>query len=963
MRYGVVVYRRTWGSMQDVAPALVWALSELGHDAKLLFDSFEPGRKHIVLIPQTIEHGGARPPAGSILYNMEQMTPDSAWGNYGDPQKLRGLFGGHETWDYSETNQGRLAALGLPAKLAPFGWAPLHGAFDECEDNLYDVCFFGSKSPRRVSLLQELRALGLRVADGDAFGERRNEIARRSAVLLNVRYYRPDNALESVRLLPALARGNVIVCEESPDPLAKTLAPAVSFASYGNLAAEVRRLVMNPAERKQRREAAKRILPPLRYDRLLEPVVKSERPRMKFIVSILALPGIPTRCFEEAQDALHEGLLALGHESRKENTVGRTYPQGGTIILLGWNLLPHRNLLPPPPRTIFYQMEQLAVEDRPLDQESLRLLRTYRVWDYTKENVELLRRHGILATYVPLGSSPTWRTFEDKEESIDIVFAGALSPRRRSLLGTLRARGLSILTLENAWGKERDDIYQSAKIILNVGYWEKGVFAKARIFPPLYGGKVVVSEAGRDPEEEKDYAGAVAFARYDDIFPTLQRLLADPGERARRKEEGKRLLRERPMSLYLAPALSTLKTVVLINNRDRLTTTRAMVEDVVRMGGTPIVLDNDSSYPPLLAWYKNAPCEIVRLGRNLGSRAPWLSKAVETYAREGNYVVTDSDLDLSEVPSDALYRLQAALDRAPWATKTALSLRTDDLPPECLTVVWKNEHSYWERLDPQHNAYLADTDTTFALYRSANPFETAGHSVPYPTGSPFYTGMRLAPPYAARHLPWYQYEDSLSEEDRYYRDHASRETYFSTSSPVPGKKGDGELFHWALADRRDNEGRGPLLERITREAMGALRVADLGTGNGATLRALLLAKPSVAYACDMMPLPIVPEIERRFPSSSITVVSADLRTSAPLSSIDVMVIDTRLTCADVYAVLERHAPSARKVLILGTSKYETVGEDGTAGGVWHAVSGFCTAKRWRVLFRETAGIGMAGISR
>ncbi len=950
--------------MQDVAPALVWALSELGHDAKILFDSFEPDRKHIVLIPQTMQHGGVRPPPRSILYNMEQMTPDSAWGDFGNPEKIRSLFGGQETWDYSTTNMERLASVGLPATLAPFGWAPLHGAFDDCEDNLHDVCFFGSKSPRRVALLQELRRMGLRVADGEAFGERRNEIARRSAVLLNVRYYRPDNPLESVRLLPALARGNVIVCEESPDPLRDVLAPAVSFQRYENLAQEVFRLVSHPAERAARREAAKRLLPPLRYDRLLEPVVGkvARKSSMKFIISILAIPGIPWRCFEEAQDAIHEGLLALGHESRKENTVGRTYPQDGTIILLGWNLLPHRNLTPPPPRTIFYQMEQLAVEDRPLDQESLRLLRTYRIWDYSQVNVELLKKHGIRATFVPLGSAPTWRTYDDKEETIDIVFAGALSPRRRSLLDHLRARGVQLVTLDGTWGKERDDIYQSAKLILNIGYWENGVFAKARAFPLLAGGKVVVSESGRDQAEESEYASAVAFAPYDQIVATIERLLKDPGERARRKEEGRRLLRERPMSRFLAPALGTLGTVILINNRDRLSTTRAMVEDVVRMGGTPIVLDNDSSYPPLLDWYKNAPCEIVRLGRNIGSRAPWLSQAVETYAPGGRYVVTDSDLDLSEVPSDALSRMEALLDRLPWATKIALSLRTDDLPPECHAIVWKNEHSYWEKLDQAANAYFADTDTTFALYRSTNPF--SNHiPAPYPTGSPFYTGMRLAPPYAARHLPWYQYEDSLSDEDRYYRDHASRETYFSTSSPVPGKKGDGELVHWSLSDRQTNPDRGPLLERITRETMGAHRVADLGTGHGVTLRALLLAKPMEAFACDMMPLPIVGDIRARSPASAITIVSGDLRTSAPLSSIDVMVVDTRLTCADIYAVLERHAPSARKVLILGTSKYETVGEDGSPGGVWHAVSGFCTAKRWRVLFRETAGIGMVGISR
>lgn len=955
--------------MEDVAPALVWALQELGHDAKLLFDTFEDGRKHIVLVPQMVEHGAPRPPAGSILYNMEQMTPDSVWSGRCNPDQVRAVFQGYEVWDYSPTNITRLAEMGISAKLASFGWAPCHGEFQDREPDLAAECsFFGSRSPRRVAVLDELKRQGLRVADGEAYGTRRNDIASRAAVLLNLRYYKPENPLESVRLLPALARGNVIVCEESPDPLQKELEGAVSFVSYQNLAAEVMRLAGNAEERKTRREAVKKILPALRYDKLLAPLVGETRAhqKMKFIVSILAIPTLPTRCLEESQDAIHEAILELGHESRKENTQGHTYPTDGTVVLLGWNLLGHRKVLPPP-QTIFYQMEQLAVEDRPLGLDVVALLRKYRVWDYSQENVDLLRsKYGIIATHVPLGSAPSWRKPAElaAEETIDVVFAGTAPPRRTALIERLRQNGIHVVWLEGSWGAERDAIYERAKIILNVGYWENGVFAKARVLPPIASGRCVVSETGRDPKEEAEYASAIAFAPYDQILPTIQRLLADPGERARRKAEGIRIMKERPMSKYLAPVLSQMKPVVLINNRDRLTTTRAMVDDILRMGGRPIILDNDSSYPPLLDWYKTAPCEVDMLGKNLGSRAPWVSGAVERYALHGHYIVTDPDLDISDVPSDVIARLRQTLDLCPWATKIALSLRTDDLPAEALRVVWGNEHSYWSRHDKEKDAYFADTDTTFAMYRSTNPFSPSPAPAPYPSGNPFYTGMRLAPPYAARHLPWYQYEDTLSDEDRYYKDHASRAPGFSTSSPLPGKAASSEdLLSWSLSDRRDNLERGPLLERITRESMGAKRVADLGTGHGVTLRALLLAGPSDAFACDMMPIPIVGEVQRRASSCSIVSLAGDLRTNAPLSDIDVMVIDTRLTCADIYAVLERHAASARKVLILGTSRYETVGEDGTPGGVWHAVSGFCTAKRWRVLFRETAGIGMVGISR
>lgn len=94
-------------------------------------------------------------------------------------------------------------------------------------------------------------------------------------------------------------------------------------------------------------------------------------------------------------------------------------------------------------------------------------------------------------------------------------------------------------------------------------------------------------------------------------------------------------------------------TLVYINVFNRLTTTKAMAEQVVSLGGDPILIDNDSDWEPLLEFYAECPYEVVRLRSNMGHHAPWLSGAVGKYECV-QYVVTDCDLDLTGVPGISL---------------------------------------------------------------------------------------------------------------------------------------------------------------------------------------------------------------------------------------------------------------------------------------------------------------------
>ena len=208
------------------------------------------------------------------------------------------------------------------------------------------------------------------------------------------------------------------------------------------------------------------------------------------------------------------------------------------------------------------------------------------------------------------------------------------------------------------------------------------------------------------------------------------------------------------------------RTTVWINNFNRLTTTRALVESLGRIPrARAVILDNASTYPPLLDWYDEAPCEVIRLDSNLGHLAPWLSGAVAGTSGDF-YAVTDPDLDLSACPADLLEVLRLGLERYPDRIKAGLGLVIGDLPA-CYPWrddVIRHESVFWSQpLDDRF--FAASVDTTFALYRAGHDYLGEGWR--------YDPSLRTKEPYVARHLPWYLDPFHLDGEERYYFEHAS----------------------------------------------------------------------------------------------------------------------------------------------------------------------------------------------
>lgn len=190
---------------------------------------------------------------------------------------------------------------------------------------------------------------------------------------------------------------------------------------------------------------------------------------------------------------------------------------------------------------------------------------------------------------------------------------------------------------------------------------------------------------------------------------------------------------------------------------NRLSWPKKMAEFLSDTGCEVILVDNASTYPPLLEWYDQCPYKVYSLKENFGHLVLWGSGIINEYS-DAQYAVTDPDLDLSAVPHDYVNFLMKGFANHKAVVKVGLSLRVDDLPVNRFTQeVVEKEREYWDCVQDEDGFYFAKVDTTFAIYDRERMRDNR-----------FYWSLRSPKPYTARHLPWYLTPQTLSFEEIYY---------------------------------------------------------------------------------------------------------------------------------------------------------------------------------------------------
>lgn len=205
---------------------------------------------------------------------------------------------------------------------------------------------------------------------------------------------------------------------------------------------------------------------------------------------------------------------------------------------------------------------------------------------------------------------------------------------------------------------------------------------------------------------------------------------------------------------------------IFINNFNRLGCLKKLVEWLTEAGYRNIyILDNDSTYPPLLEYYRQlekrgTAVQIMRLGQNLGFAALWESGILESLSVESPYVYTDSDVvPVEECPKDFLQRLVDILRRYPLLKKVGLGLKLDGITCKNAEEIIARERRYYiHEMEPE--LYFGAVDTTFALYRNYRHYHLC-------------VAARTTGNLMAWHLPWHYDYGNLPPDEQYYAQHAN----------------------------------------------------------------------------------------------------------------------------------------------------------------------------------------------
>ncbi|VVC06062.1 Uncharacterised protein [uncultured archaeon] len=201
---------------------------------------------------------------------------------------------------------------------------------------------------------------------------------------------------------------------------------------------------------------------------------------------------------------------------------------------------------------------------------------------------------------------------------------------------------------------------------------------------------------------------------------------------------------------------------IFINNFNNLTRGFHQLIEWLHQAGhwNLYVIDNSSTWEPLLDYYQTLQATIIKCNQNLGCDAFWKLGI----SWEGKFILTDPDVVPDEnCPKDLVRKMVEVSDRYHPA-KVGPALRIDNLPDHYRYKkdMLKSEGKYWQnRLDSE--CWNALIDTTFALYDNSSwgRFPPVHH-------------IRLDFPYVAEHIPWYDNSSLPNEERDFYKKHVIR---------------------------------------------------------------------------------------------------------------------------------------------------------------------------------------------
>lgn len=205
---------------------------------------------------------------------------------------------------------------------------------------------------------------------------------------------------------------------------------------------------------------------------------------------------------------------------------------------------------------------------------------------------------------------------------------------------------------------------------------------------------------------------------------------------------------------------------IVILNRDRFHPLVEQVDILRSYGYTNItIIDNYSTYTPLLEWYKKSGVDVF-----YNDVTPNSNQAFKDLVQIGHpkfvqivkdwYVFNDSDIiPLNSVPDNFIEHLINYAKKYN-KTKVGMSIKIDDIDLNYPLNAWVHgyESTYWTNgiKDGDVELYPHPIDTTFAVH-APNVLPTWSDDT-----------LRVGIPYIVKHAPFYYDPNNLPDDEKYY---------------------------------------------------------------------------------------------------------------------------------------------------------------------------------------------------
>lgn len=227
-------------------------------------------------------------------------------------------------------------------------------------------------------------------------------------------------------------------------------------------------------------------------------------------------------------------------------------------IIIGCHLLPPSEIPRVPDSTIIINTEQIYSVDRwGWNKNLFAWIKQFETWDYSPKNVATFHELELSGVkLLKIGHQPELaRITKSDDQDIDVLFYGALGPRRIALLDELRARALNVVCLNGSFGTARDEYISRSKIVLNTHYHAAEIFEIVRVHYLLSNAVAVVSEVNPTTSIPAMYKQAIFGASYESLADECARLVCDDGALAELRSRGLTVISQYPQAEFTKDAL------------------------------------------------------------------------------------------------------------------------------------------------------------------------------------------------------------------------------------------------------------------------------------------------------------------------------------------------------------------------------------------------------------------------